>query len=210
MSIEDRSDRRVDQRQTERPACRSVRRYLEFAISTCAKRRSSLIDLVSSGRKAMKNVPPQEEEHSPILIDRIQHRNRSGLPVDGDDDRRRPKNRRREHGWSSKFQLHKLVAAVGQQNASSHLPDEVISHETLYSQHPSRPVIPLLGKHATTKSNRTHTTTWHSRRMQKANRTSQELWTFTVVIKHSSTLNIRPHSFSASVQEQSWLRNYHL
>ena len=89
---------------------------LEFAISGCDKWRSSLIDLVRSGGKAYlgrcqclayslvnsksvlptpernEEAPPREEEHPAILVDRIEHRNRSSLPVDRVDDRSRPEN----------------------------------------------------------------------------------------------------------------------
>lgn len=49
-----------------------------------------------------------------------------------------------------------------------------------------------------------------ARRKQNANRASQVIWAFTVVIKPSSILNIRSRSLSGLVQEHSWLRNYHL
>lgn len=39
-----------------------------------------------------EKAPPGEEEYPAILVDRIEHRNRSRLPVDGVDDGRCPEH----------------------------------------------------------------------------------------------------------------------
>lgn len=55
---------------------------------------SSDHDIFLPTPESNKEPPPREEEYSSILIDRIQHRDRSGLPVDGIYNRRTPENRR--------------------------------------------------------------------------------------------------------------------
>ena len=105
--------------------------------------------------------PPRKEEYPSILVDGIQHRDRSSLPVDRVDDWCSPENRRREHDGSSKFQLHKLVAAASQRIASSHVRDKVVSRATLYS----------LSKTIPSR----HTSTWqacHDQKQPRAHRTT--------------------------------------
>ena len=75
---------------------------------------------------------------------------------------------------------------------------------------PSRPVIPLLGKHATIKSNRAHIEQQYC--TEKAKRKSNRPSALGVHISDQTfiTLNIRSRRLSGLVQEPSWPRNYHL
>ena len=96
-------------------------------------------------------------------------------------------------------------------NASSHLRDGAVSHAALYStKHPVPPYLYLASMPPRSKAIAHTYSNGIARRKPNANRTSQVIWAFTVVIKPSSIFNIRSRSLSGLVQEHSWLRNYHL
>lgn len=95
-------------------------------------------------------------------------------------------------------------------NASSHLRDDVVSPVTLYSQRSSRPVIPLLGKHATIKSNRAHI--GQLQYTEKAKRKMNKPSALGVHSRDQTFINSQ-HQISQPPgigARGSWLRNYHL